>query len=91
MQAANGVWRYWGRALLSASSATWQQLFVQVVFQFSYLLLSSTLVYQLGFSSGRTFSKTHQQHQALTVMHNMLWEVSNLKLYNYNKQHTIDN
>jgi hypothetical protein len=25
----HGVWRYWGRTLLSSSLATWQQLFGQ--------------------------------------------------------------
>jgi hypothetical protein len=44
--------------LLSSSSATWQQLFGQDVFQFSFLSLSSTLVFQLGFSSGQTFFKS---------------------------------
>jgi len=44
--------------LLSSSAATWQQLSRLDVFQFGFLLLTSISVFQLGFSSGRTFFKS---------------------------------
>ena len=44
--------------LLSSTSATWQQLFGLDRILFGFLLLSSSSVFQSGFSSGRTFFKS---------------------------------
>jgi hypothetical protein len=41
-------------------------------FQFSFLLLSSSSVFQLGFSSGRTFFKSPNLHKALFVNGNFI-------------------
>jgi hypothetical protein len=47
-----------GLDVVTSTSATWHLQFGLDVFQFSFLLLSSSSVFQFGFSSGRTIFKS---------------------------------
>jgi hypothetical protein len=76
--------------LLSSTATTWQQLFGLDRILFGFLLLSSSSVFQSGFSSGRTFFKSPNnakpcslaaiilRHNNINVIQKMDWRFNTI-------------
>jgi len=66
----HGVWQYWGRTMLSSSSATWQQLFGQDKHRWAFVGYLVNLFFKRQQFWADDF-QIPQHRQALFVMGNL--------------------